>query len=459
MKQVWRTIEQYEMLQPGDNVLLGVSGGPDSMALLHLLYSSQERLGIRLFVVHVHHGLRPEAEEEAQYVQGQCAIWGIPFRLFRVDVTAWAQEKGMSLEQAGHEARFTCFREMAKVWQIDKLALGHHRDDRAESSLLHLIRGCGLDGLAAMPPKDGWIIRPLAQVSKKDLLHYCEAQHLHYFTDSSNLEPECLRNQIRLELLPQLRKYNPRIVDALLRLQECCSADSDYMEQCTEQIWRQYSSSEMGKVQFPAAVWQAQHTAMRRRLLQRLYRQLTGVGENLAFRQIAQMEHIAWGTEGSQQLLLPGGIVFYRRYGVLGVEWQQKQQEAYHYCWQWQQPLRLEEAPYEFIGTVAEGQVVPRNHHWSVSVDAEQIGATLEIRNRRAGDRLQLSGGHKSLKKFMIDKKIPAEERNRLPLVLCEGKIIWIPGYFLAECVKITAKTTKTAVLQCRKKNAQHESL
>ena len=161
----------------------------------------------------------------------------------------------MSLEQAGHEARFACFREMAEAWQIDKLALGHHKDDRAESSLLHLIRGCGLDGLAAMPPKDGWIIRPLAQVSKGELLHYCEAHHLHYFTDSSNLEPECLRNQIRLELLPQLREYNPRIVDALLRLQECCSADTDYLEQSTEQIWRQYGSCAGGCVQFPATVW------------------------------------------------------------------------------------------------------------------------------------------------------------------------------------------------------------
>ncbi len=455
MKQVWRTIEQYEMLQSGDNVLLGVSGGPDSMALLHLLYSSQERLGIHLFVVHVHHGLRPEAEEEASYVQEQCAIWGIPFRLFRIDVAAWAQENGMSLEQAGHEARFACFREMAEAWQIDKLALGHHKDDRAESSLLHLIRGCGLDGLAAMPPKDGWIIRPLAQVSKGELLHYCEAHHLHYFTDSSNLEPECLRNQIRLELLPQLREYNPRIVDALLRLQECCSADTDYLEQSTEQIWRQYGSCAGGCVQFPATVWQGQHTAIQRRLLQQLYRQLTGSGENLTFRQIEQMEHIARGIEGSQQLSLFGGAVFYRRYDVLGVEWQQQRQESYQYFWQWQQPLRLEEAPYEFIGMVAEERGASRDEHWTVSVDAAQLGETLEIRNRKAGDCLQLSCGHKSLKKFMIDKKIPAEERNRLPLVLCRGKIIWIPGYFLADCVKITAETQKRAVLRCVKQHTR----
>ena len=361
----------------------------------------------------------------------------------------------MSLEQAGHEARFACFREMAEAWQIDKLALGHHKDDRAESSLLHLIRGCGLDGLAAMPPKDGWIIRPLAQVSKGELLHYCEAHHLHYFTDSSNLEPECLRNQIRLELLPQLREYNPRIVDALLRLQECCSADTDYLEQSTEQIWRQYGSCAGGCVQFPATVWQAQHTAIQRRLLQQLYRQLTGSGENLTFRQIEQMEHIARGIEGSQQLSLFGGAVFYRRYDVLGVEWQQQRQESYQYFWQWQQPLRLEEAPYEFIGMVAEERGASRDEHWTVSVDAAQLGETLEIRNRKAGDCLQLSCGHKSLKKFMIDKKIPAEERNRLPLVLCRGKIIWIPGYFLADCVKITAETQKRAVLRCVKQHTR----
>ena len=192
-----------------------------------------------------------------------------------------------------------------------------------------------------------------------------------------------------------------------------------------------------------------------RRLLQQLYRQLTGSGENLTFRQIEQMEHIARGIEGSQQLSLFGGAVFYRRYDVLGVEWQQQRQESYQYFWQWQQPLRLEEAPYEFIGMVAEERGASRDEHWTVSVDAAQLGETLEIRNRKAGDCLQLSCGHKSLKKFMIDKKIPAEERNRLPLVLCRGKIIWIPGYFLADCVKITAETQKRAVLRCVKQHTR----
>ena len=178
MKQVWQTIEQFHMLEAGDRVLAGVSGGPDSIALLHLLDSCRDRYGFELFVVHVNHRLRPEADGEAQYVQQFCEQKQIPFQLFAEDVADYAKQYGMSLEQAGHEVRHTCFCKAAEAWNITKLALGHHGDDRAESVLLHLVQGCGLDGLTAMPPKDGWLIRPFAFLQKKDLVQYCEHHSL-----------------------------------------------------------------------------------------------------------------------------------------------------------------------------------------------------------------------------------------------------------------------------------------
>lgn len=460
--EVWQCVEQFDMLQPGDRVLVGVSGGPDSVALLHLLHSRQAHYGIELFVVHVNHQLRPEAEQEAAYVEQLCKWWQIPVRLFTVNVAALAAQKGMSLEQAGHEARFACFAEAGQAWQTTKLALGHHRDDRAESLLLHLIQGCGLDGLVAMPPREGQLIRPLAQVSKGQLMAYCQAQGLQYFIDSTNLEPDCLRNQIRLELLPQLRRYNPQITDALLRLQETGGADAQYLEQCVAELWQQYGTAKDGQVQFPAEVFRAQHLALQRRLLRLLYRTLTGADADLRLSHVEQMRRLALGTHGSQQVSLPGGVIFFRRYQQIGAAWVRPAATPYCYRWDLTQPFIVEEWNCHFTvrfldeadhfaaadGDPQAGQV------YQAALDAGKLAGVLEIRSRQPGDVLQLAGmqGHKKLKDFFIDRKVPQPQRDRIPLVVADGEIIWIPGLFVSGRVRATETTEQICLLQCFRK-------
>ena len=463
MEQVWRTVEQFHMLEPGDRVLVAVSGGPDSIALLHLLDKQKEKYGIELFVVHVNHQLRTEAEQEAIYVQQVCRERNLPFQMFSVDVQTYARQNRMSLEQAGHEVRHNCFRECKERWQITKLALGHHGDDRAESVLLHLVQGCGLDGLTAMPPQDGWIIRPLAEIRKQDLIAYCEAEKLHYFIDSSNLETEFLRNRIRLEILPELRQLNPQITDALLRLQDSCAADADYLERSTAALWEQYGSRTAGQILFPADVLQKQHAALQRRILRYLYRQLTGSETNLTFRQVEQMQHIALQQNGSQQIHLTDGVIFFREYNTLNIAWRQKKQtEAYRYIWNLEGMLSVPEWNGMFQAVVSEKGLSEESKHQNteyaadssmeIAIDADQLRAPLQIRSRQPGDRLVMPYGHKKLKQFFIDKKVPASERGRIPLVLSGEEIIWIPGYYLADCVRITGETKRICRLSCYRK-------
>ncbi len=447
LKQVWQTIEQFDMLAQGDRVLLGVSGGPDSVALLHLLDDCRERYGLQLFVVHVNHKLRPAAEEEARYVERLAQDLHLPCRVFAEDVAAYAAQHGLSVEQAGHEVRFACFRQAAQEWQCNKLALGHHRDDRAESVLLHLIQGCGLDGLTAMPPKDGWLIRPLAQVSKQEIVQYCQQQGWRYYIDQTNLQADCLRNQVRLELLPQMRQYNPQIAEALVRLQEICGADADYLEQCTAALWRQYGQQTADKVLFPADILRQQHKALQRRLLRFCYRQLVGSEVNLSFAQTEQMLAIVLQRQGSQQCDLADAVRFFRRYDQLGLERKQPAEPAgYCYSWNMQQPLIL---PFGEMGATMTAQQCAIDNRYQALVDADKLAA-LEVRSRLPGDVVQLAGkqGHKKLKKFFIDKKVPAAERSQLPLVVSDGEIVWIPGYFLADCVKITGETKRFCILQ-----------
>ena len=454
MHQVWNTIAQFHMLESGDRVLLGVSGGPDSVALLHLLHSKANDIGISLHVVHINHMLREEAVTEANYVQSLALQYNLPFRLYTVDVSAYAREHGMSLEQAGHAVRFQCFQDAKAHWDINKLALGHHKGDRAESLLIHILQGCGLDGVVAMPPKCLWekqdqsyIIRPLAQSSKQELLDYCAEHELQYFIDESNLEPLYLRNQVRLELLPQMEQYNPQIEDALIRLQDSCSADLDYLNQQTERLWEQYGRLTNEGVMFSATVFRTQHLAMQRRLLRMMYQQWTGSTIDLNFSQVEQMRMIAMQENGTQQLSLTKQRLFVRQYDTLWIKNSipELQEQA---SMQWQYRTEQELCWYDgrFIAEIVDKCSAQMEKGFDVILaDAACLGDVLTIRNRKPGDSIQPIGmhGHKKVKKLLIDAKVPLEDRNRLPMVLSGDEIVWIPGYFMADCIKITEKTKR----------------
>ena len=446
-----QTIEQSGMLAPGDRVLAGVSGGPDSVALLHILKEYCTSHKIPLYVVHVNHRLRAEAVEEADYVATLAEQWNLPFRLFEVDVAAIAKAQSMSLEQAGHEVRFQCFREAMQQWNITRLALGHHQNDRAETLLLHFIHGCGLDGLASMPPMDGSLIRPLIHVTKEELKEYCNKKQLKYYTDATNLEAGCLRNRIRLELLPQLQEYNPQIVNAITRLQDSCSTDADYLDQQTQTIWQQWGTVQNGEVRFPLTEFQQQHKAIQQRLLRKMLALLTGNTAGVTYRQIQDMMKLTESSQGSRQLFLGKGVRYVRQYDRIVLRYAKKESAGcYEFAWNPEEPFELKEWPCTITMRVAENNGMGRADLKTVTVDAECLAEQLIIRNRKAGDTVQPIGmqGHKSLKKYMIEKKVPADIRNIIPMIESNGEIIWIPGLFLAEAVKITANTKKYAVLQ-----------
>ena len=457
MRQVWDTVTQFHMLEPGDRVLLGVSGGPDSVALLHLLQSKAKVYGYTLHVVHVHHMLRPEADMEARYVEQLALQYDIPFRLYKIDVAQYAQIHKMSLEQAGHAVRFQCFRDAKAHWNINKLALGHHRDDRAESVVLHMIQGCGPDGLCAMPPVDVWdasddskLIRPFAHVSKEKIVQYCMDEGLNYYIDATNLEPDFLRNRIRLELLPRMKQYNPQIAEALVRLQDVCSAELDYLTQQVEQVWAQHSVIHTASVQFPAEVFRMQHVALQRRLLRCMYQAWNGNTENLSFLQVEQMRSIAMQYDGTQEVDLANGVRFSRRYDMLCMNAKENQRQNIEpVLWDiaMQTTCDIWNGTFTFEPDVLyDGQ---NQDAYTIYADADKLSAQLEIRTRRQGDAVQLSGagGHKSIKKFLIDKKVPKDLRDVLPMVVSNGQIVWIPGLYRADFIGVAEQTKRICKL------------
>ena len=235
-ERVEQYILQHELISPGDKVLIGLSGGGDSVALLHILKSLCTRLDFTICAAHLNHGIRGEAaHEDAEFVHDFCDFYGIRVYGGYADIPRLARQRGETLEQAGRMLRYDFLEEAKAFFGADKIAVAHHMDDQAESILLHLVRGSGLRGLCGMAPRRGDIIRPLLCLSKAEIESYLANENLPYCTDATNFIAEGTRNKLRLETIPYLKRdFNPRLVPSLCAMGEMLSEDESYLCQIAE---------------------------------------------------------------------------------------------------------------------------------------------------------------------------------------------------------------------------------
>lgn len=237
-KKVLNTIQKYELIKYGDNIVVGVSGGPDSMTLLNVLCSLKETLQIHLFVAHINHQIRKEAKQDEEYVKDFCAAHQIPFFVLEKDVVQLAKEQKIGTEEAGRKVRYDFFEEICKKVNASKIATAHTANDQAETILMNLMRGSGTNGLKGMEVKRGKYIRPLLEITRQEIEQYCQKQQLNPRIDQTNQENVYTRNRIRNELIPYIEKnFNPSIVTSLNRLSEILKEQEEYMEKVVEKAY------------------------------------------------------------------------------------------------------------------------------------------------------------------------------------------------------------------------------
>lgn len=392
-------LEENRMLQPGDELVCAVSGGADSVALLFAMYLLKDKLNIHLSAAHFNHHLRgAESDRDARFVEDLCGGLGIP--LYMGEGTVVPGEKG--LEAAARDARYAFLKGLP-----GKIATAHTADDNAETVLLHLVRGTGLKGLGGIPPVSGRLLRPMLTVTRREVEDFLREYSLKHVEDSSNESSAFLRNRIRHEVMPLLRRENPRIGENLSRLALGLRLD----EACLE---AQASAPLPGVSRLRQL-----HPAVRRRYL-RLFLEDSGVREPEQSH-IALAESLVFSDNPSARGDFPGGKTIAREYDRLVLlEGSDELPERYLTC-----PGRTElpEAGLAVECAPAEGlengpsvfTVVPRGQ--------------MVLRSRRSGDVLRLSGGRKLLKKRMIDQKIPASRRGRIPVLCDDAGILGVWGF------------------------------
>jgi tRNA(Ile)-lysidine synthase len=313
LKRIRKTIADCSLLERGDHLLVAVSGGPDSVALLRAMVLLSSEYDLQLTTAHLNHGLRGvEAKKEEAFVRRLCAGMGIACICKTIDIRMLQKGRGMSLEEIGREERYRYLDETAEICGAGKIATGHHRDDQAETVLINLLRGSGSGGLKGIPPvRDGRIIRPLLHVRRGEILEFLDREGLSYMTDSSNLSPLFLRNRIRHELIPELTlRYNPGIVEALSHTAEIIRKEDDYLQTVVRQIlsrWGILPGAE--EIRLPLAALLLLHEALQGRVIKCLLEAAARPGYGIAYRHIeAVLAFASKPRRRSASLDLPGLI-------------------------------------------------------------------------------------------------------------------------------------------------------
>ncbi len=436
---------RQELFAPRDRVLVAVSGGPDSVALLHLLYRLKNELDLDLAVGHFDHGLRgQESEEDARFVADLARSLALPFHLGQGEVRSLARAAKISLQMAGRRLRLDFLQETCRTHSYHKLALGHTADDQVELFFLRLLRGAGGEGLKGMwPATQAGLVRPLLAVGKAVLLTWLARESLPYRQDSSNLSRGYLRNRIRLDLLPELRRhYNPRLTEAVWRTQALLEEGERLLAAATAQAWAavgEEKAPDFFSLDLPRLF------ILDPGLQKRLLRATVGkflYDQEITSTQVESLLDLARGKKsgglislGEARVARAGSElhIFRRlpappgRAATLLASPSDRVDSPEG--WRWQ----LTSRPHD-------PQTPPPPAPHTAWLDADRLSFPLEVRYFRPGDRFWPLGapGPKKLQDFLVDRKIPRWLRPYLPLITSAGRIVWVVGLRVAEPVKLT---------------------
>jgi tRNA(Ile)-lysidine synthase len=444
-----KTIQKYEMLQPGDRVVAAVSGGADSVALLHALWELRGDLHFSLMVAHLDHGLRPEGEKEANFVRKLAGKLGAPFHFRKADVGSYREEKGLTVQEAAREVRYAFLAEVAKKNRASKIALGHTADDQAESVVMRILRGSGTRGLSGIPPvRDGFYIRPLIEAWREEIEAFLKGKGIPYLTDPSNKSLHYLRNRVRHELLPVLRQYNPRVRQVLVQMADLFREE--------EGFWQKYLAEKFSCVvrsrrkehlilDVPALA--SQPLPIRLRCLRHAIEKVQGHLRRVNLSHIWAIDSLLEGPNPNRTLRLPLGLVVTRAYQGLHFSRSQEDSPAFEYSVLAPGYVEIPEIgrAVRFETQARKRKVVYEESPNVALLDLDDLDFPLTLRSFRPGDRLQPLGmeGEKKVKDLFIDCKIPALQRKRVPLLFGGDRLLWVAGVRIDHRARLKPETRR----------------
>ncbi len=457
--KVKRFVEQNQMLQPGDFVAAGVSGGADSVCLLLILRELQKDIPFELTVVHVNHKIREEAGEDAAFVEELCSRLGCDFHYAEYDVKQYAAGKNLSEEEAGRELRYQAFREILEAAGVDKehgkIAVAHNQNDNAETVLFHLFRGTGLAGLSGIRPVRENVIRPLLCVSRGEIEAYLAGRQVSYCIDRTNNEDTYTRNRIRHHILRYAEEHisscaGEHICDTSVMMREA----HEYIRKNAQCAFDRCVQWENHTLRADVSEFLKEEPFLQKEILLLAVEQLTTHRKDISACHI-QAFHNLFLQEGNRGTDLPGGLQAYREYGQVVLAGRRSEPDGQLYVEL--QPPDTVELP---DGAVLKSRIFPADvvenkkdipqKAYTKWFDYDKIIESLVLRTRRTGDYLIINrqGNRKTLKEYLIEEKIPKSLRDRLPVLADGNHVLWVAGHRISEHYKVDQQTKTVLEIQ-----------
>lgn len=452
-------IAETHLFKEGAKILIAVSGGPDSMALFALLKELQPRWALQLHVLHCHHGLRPEAEEEADFVRLWAKRWETPFSLSRLAVREFKMSEKRSWQDAARDLRYRAFVKTAQEVGAEYIALGHTADDQAEEILIGLIRGAGLGGLCGMPWKRGPFIRPLLGIYRSEVEAYLQGKGIPYRQDPSNRDFRYLRARVRHHLVPELKKYSPRILVQLNRTARLLQRDEAFLQEKTEEFADTLLRRSPEGMEISRAELVRTPPAIASRLLQKALLTVRGDLRKVGTVHLEALLGLVQSPKKEGRLSLPGGwTAVTDRETLFLVREGRSRRELVHFQHEVMGPgtVVIPETGDRLIFRETYGSppapfVSPDPN--LARVDGEMISWPILVRSAQPGDRFTPYGreGSKKVARFMMDRKIPKERRRRIPLVLSQNRIVWVAGVEIEKAFSLSSTTQRILEMEYQK--------
>lgn len=451
-------IKKYNLIENGDNIVVGVSGGPDSMALLYILIEFKKEVDFNIHIAHVNHGVRGEdALKDQNFVKEQAMKLGLAYYSRDVDMIQYGREIGVSSEEAGRALRYGFFREIISKLGSGKIAVAHNKNDQAETLIMRFMRGTGIDGLKGMEFISKDIIRPILGISREDIEDYIINENIDTVADMTNFQTIYNRNKVRLELIPYIEEnFNPNIIHTMWRMSEISSLDSDFLNEYTKEIYKKAVKIESKhRISLDLNIILKLHPSIKQRLIRQSILNINQSLQGITEAQISNAIDLIDKKKTGKEVHLSNKIVVRTDYNNVIVERKLEKKEEYFYEIPDFGLVNLQEIGYSFniaLISMEDYKSLERDTD-SQYFDSDQIVGNLAVRNRRPGDRFIPFGmsGSKKLKDYFIDEKISKDLRDKIPLLVDRESILWVIGYRTDEKYRITSKTKTVLKISYKK--------
>lgn len=452
LDKVINYIKENKIIQQDDRILVALSGGPDSVCLLHMLYRIKDKFNLKLGAIHINHMLRgEEADKDENYIIDLCEQMGIKHYVKRINIEYIAKETNVSLETAGRNERYKAFEEIKIKDKYNKIAVAHNANDQAETILMRIMRGTGLEGLTGIKPqREGGIIRPILCLNRQEIEDYCEYNGLNPRIDASNYDRHYSRNRVRLDILPYMRdNFNKDIIDTLNRMTLLLQKDNEFIEEYSQKCYNIYCKKHNNKLEILKELFEKEMESIITRVVIIAFKEISKSYQNFEMKHIYEIVNLA-SRETGKKINLTNNIICENLYGNIVLS--KNDNKYYNSCVKTEIKLDKDNIieNIEFNNYIINFEVIENKKKEKFTknnliklFNYDKIEKEILIRYRKDGDKIIPLGmsGSKKVKDIFINSKVPREERDNTPILCFDDKISWIVGYKTSQLFKIDSDT------------------